>query len=591
MVSRFSVLRIFSAILFVFCSSAASIAAETTDARPGFVLLPENGTPIATSVSGGLHYGLSSGGALRFDLFQPLRRDEDSALLLDLGVAAGLSSDFDFGGVTARAGLVYRKRQDERHIYGLNAYIEGAKPAGSDSFMGLLSFGGEYEIRSQDQLGFTQIGGNLYIPFDDYTDTQTYGRQAAAPRAGVDAYVSVGRSYDAFALRGTLAGFHYLETDSAFPLTGYRADAEIELTKGLPPNMSVIGSIGLRDDNRRGSDPEVVVGVEVSVALGGSAQDIARDCALIQEANQRPRVDCSERVIPGGGGSSKVSTKTGTTMISQASHAVATPVHRPRRHLGYDGPLTPIEYKDSSLQIVKRTRGGDGTFSFVSSAVALGGSVTTVNGRGSTGAVAVQSGVYTISEVNLPQGWSLETASCTGGLDSRVDLATRRLSVEVLPGARVVCTFTNRYQEPASSDETNVIPEPEDSRTGAISGRLFKDLDHNGVDDDGGTPVGMPVALLDDQGRELATTVIDASGFYRFEGLAAGTYSIRVPRTFHSWLGLTEQHMGGDDSRDSDADMTGHIHDIVLSEGAHIENVNAGYIATSMFSGGMGAVD
>src|SRR5690606_2606424 len=51
----------------------------------------------------------------------------------------------------------------------------------------------------------------------------------------------------------------------------------------------------------------------------------------------------------------------------------------------------------------------------------------------------------------------------------------------------------------------------------------------NGVFDEGETPVANAlVELLDDEGAVVASQRTDAAGYYRFDGLAPGTYQVRV---------------------------------------------------------------
>jgi protocatechuate 3,4-dioxygenase beta subunit len=62
----------------------------------------------------------------------------------------------------------------------------------------------------------------------------------------------------------------------------------------------------------------------------------------------------------------------------------------------------------------------------------------------------------------------------------------------------------------------------------SISGSVHADLDGDCVVEPGDLPLsGVTVQLLNDHGVVIATALTDASGSYRFEGLAPGVYSIR----------------------------------------------------------------
>ncbi|MCP4528959.1 MAG: hypothetical protein GY833_24070, partial [Aestuariibacter sp.] len=65
-----------------------------------------------------------------------------------------------------------------------------------------------------------------------------------------------------------------------------------------------------------------------------------------------------------------------------------------------------------------------------------------------------------------------------------------------------------------------------------IGDTVFVDPDADGVQDPGepGIP-GVTVALLDNSGNVIATTVSDENGNYFFPGLPAGTYTVRVTDT------------------------------------------------------------
>src|SRR5690606_39647604 len=61
----------------------------------------------------------------------------------------------------------------------------------------------------------------------------------------------------------------------------------------------------------------------------------------------------------------------------------------------------------------------------------------------------------------------------------------------------------------------------------SLAGRVHVDLDDDCLYDPGEPLLaGVQMRLLDAAGREIARTVTDAEGRYRFEGLVPGTYSV-----------------------------------------------------------------
>ena len=77
------------------------------------------------------------------------------------------------------------------------------------------------------------------------------------------------------------------------------------------------------------------------------------------------------------------------------------------------------------------------------------------------------------------------------------------------------------------------------SPTYSIGNRVWFDTNNDGILNNSELPIGgVKVQLLDSVGVAIAgqTVVTDANGFYRFDGLAAGTYSVRI--TPDNWTGI-----------------------------------------------------
>ena len=89
--------------------------------------------------------------------------------------------------------------------------------------------------------------------------------------------------------------------------------------------------------------------------------------------------------------------------------------------------------KLSSITVVKRAEGGDGTFGFTSPQ--LGSfDLATIGGSAQRVFANLASGAYGLSEI-APAGWDLTSATCSDGSNpANIDLAA---------GENVTCTFTN----------------------------------------------------------------------------------------------------------------------------------------------------
>ena len=109
-----------------------------------------------------------------------------------------------------------------------------------------------------------------------------------------------------------------------------------------------------------------------------------------------------------------------------------------------DGGFEELDVKQyPTLQIVKNTVGGDGTFGFtVAGPTPLSPSITTSGGTGSTSTYAVIPGTFQITESSSPAGWTFVGATCSfnGGAPSAYTLGN---NLTIGSTDHVVCTFTN----------------------------------------------------------------------------------------------------------------------------------------------------
>ncbi|HUN24450.1 MAG TPA: SdrD B-like domain-containing protein, partial [Anaerolineales bacterium] len=91
----------------------------------------------------------------------------------------------------------------------------------------------------------------------------------------------------------------------------------------------------------------------------------------------------------------------------------------------------------------------------------------------------------------------------------------------------------------------------------AIGDYVWYDLNKNGLQDDGETGVqGITVYLLNSGGSVIGTDITDSNGYYSFNNLQPGSYTIQFDlSTLPSGYTVTLQN-AGDDTLDSDADTT-----------------------------------
>ncbi|WP_216650076.1 SdrD B-like domain-containing protein [Lewinella sp. W8] len=119
----------------------------------------------------------------------------------------------------------------------------------------------------------------------------------------------------------------------------------------------------------------------------------------------------------------------------------------------------------------------------------------------------------------------------------------------------------------------------DNSECAGLGDYVWEDANENGIQDEGEKPIqGVVVNLKDENGVVIATTTTDQFGFYSFEGLAAGTYSVQfeLPDMFE----FTALNAGAEDV-DSDADpaMNGMTEPVTLTNGEFYPDLDAGIVA------------
>lgn len=119
-------------------------------------------------------------------------------------------------------------------------------------------------------------------------------------------------------------------------------------------------------------------------------------------------------------------------------------------------------------------------------------------------------------------------------------VGTYRLGVKALTGS---ANFTATVNTPSAT-------------TGTVSGRMWDDLNGNGVQDAGESsgPSGLTVQLLDSGGVTRATTTTATGGTYTFSAVPVGSY--RVALSIPAGYTMSPQGQGGNPATDSDLDPT-----------------------------------
>ena len=209
----------------------------------------------------------------------PLWQGEDAYLMLQGEAFAGHAfDDEDRGYWGGAAGLIWRQGLTPTDAWGMNAFVDLGS---SQGFAGQGSLGLEYEHLGARGTSY-RGGGNLYVPFQDYTEARERGR---APRLGGDLYLGVGQDHGWHRLEGFVTGFHYAETVEAEGLWGVSGELEYRYAglDFLPTGSHLYASLGARWDTIDG-EVSPLFGVGLSVAFwddGGHERvaDVRRNIA------------------------------------------------------------------------------------------------------------------------------------------------------------------------------------------------------------------------------------------------------------------------------------------------------------------------
>ncbi len=177
----------------------------------------------------------------------------------------------------------------------------------------------------------------------------------------------------------------------------------------------------------------------------------------------------------------------------------------------------------------------------------------------------LEHGTYTVRQVEQPTGWfdGLDTAGSAGGTPQNPgDMIT---SVSLAPGQDA--TNYNFGELPPAS----------------LSGYVYGDMNNSGTRDSGEPGLAnVEMELVDADGNVVRTTKTDSNGFYKFDHLPPGVYTVRQVEQPAGWYDGQESagSVGGTPDNPGDS-----IRDITLNQGVHAVNYNFGELPPGSIAG------
>ncbi|QMW01115.1 SdrD B-like domain-containing protein [Spirosoma foliorum] len=203
------------------------------------------------------------------------------------------------------------------------------------------------------------------------------------------------------------------------------------------------------------------------------------------------------------------------------------------------------------------------------------------NGVGSTTAVTNASGFYSFT--GLTPGSSLSysvgfttPAGYTATLANQGSDDTKDSDADPITGKTQSVTLAPAEFNP-TLDAGYYIP------SAGLGDYVFLDVNKDGIQNTGDTPLQGVTVILYTNGVASATTVTNASGFYSFTGLTPGSsLSYSVGFTAPAGYTATLANQGTDDTKDSDADLiTSRTASVTLAPGEFNPTLDAGYYIPS----------
>ncbi len=233
----------------------------------------------------------------------------------------------------------------------------------------------------------------------------------------------------------------------------------------------------------------------------------------------------------------------------------------------------------AGAQVTLQSAGADGIFNTDDDILRT----QNTNSQGFYGFGDLAGGQYKISIHNLPEGFQLTHAKVGNNntIDSDIDPLTGETEIINLADNQVRVDI-----DAGVVQQTGPLVDP---KTGFIGNRVFLDKNGNGLFDEneegfGGAQVTLRGAgadgLFETADDVIRTQTTGQQGFYGFDNLAAGQYTIsldNLPEGFQ----LTQANVGNNDAFDSDVDPNSGLTDVItLSAGQFRADIDAGVVTT-----------
>ncbi|NOX62558.1 MAG: hypothetical protein GXP42_11540, partial [Chloroflexi bacterium] len=176
-----------------------------------------------------------------------------------------------------------------------------------------------------------------------------------------------------------------------------------------------------------------------------------------------------------------------------------------------------------------------------------------------------------------------ESKTCTG---SGLAIAGQYANVATVTGESITSGVVVSDTDPSHYNGVNL-------NTASIGDYVWHDLYFSqthlvdGIQDAGEPGIeNVVVELYDSTNTLIYTDTTDANGYYLFENLAAGVYTVKIADSNFASGGVLEgwyaspKDRGGDDAKDSDGDETTHTATVVLGQGEAKDDVDFGFFRT-----------
>ncbi len=190
----------------------------------------------------------------------------------------------------------------------------------------------------------------------------------------------------------------------------------------------------------------------------------------------------------------------------------------------------------------------------------------------------LDAGSYVVGFSNLPAGFQL-TGNDAGGVndatDSDANPSTGKTVIINLGAGKNDLTWDAG------------IYQTSDANTAGLGNFVWNDTDKDGLQDPNEQGVaGVTALLYNSAGVVIASTTTDATGYYQFTNLPAGTYSVGFFNLPKDYIFTSADAAGSTDANDSDANpTTGRTPTVTLAAGEFNPSLDAGIVRPTINSG------